>query len=340
MRKKEMLSGWLDRTGVLNAALAVRPPASQKLHVLAYHRVLEVEDEDHFPCDPELISASPTAFAQQMEFVKHHYHALSLSELVDAVERKRRLPPNSLLITFDDGHQDNYTQAYPVLRSLGLPAAIFLSTGYIGGSGQFWFDRVATLTYYAPAGTLDVAGLDAPVRLGDVASRRSAAEDILHQAKRLPNARRLALLQTLERQLGAHVPRNTALPSAALTWDQVREMARGGIEFGSHCVTHPIMSALDDETLHFELSHSRATIQAETGQQAEVIAYPVGREYAFDRRVAPLARDCGYRLGFSYMAGVDQLGGMDPFAIKRIEVERYIPFHFFVARLAMPRLFL
>jgi peptidoglycan/xylan/chitin deacetylase (PgdA/CDA1 family) len=345
MRKKEMLSGWLERTGVLNAALAVRPQASQKLHVLAYHRVLEIEDEDHFPCDPELISASPAEFARQMEFVKHHFHPLGLSELLDIVERKQKLPPNSLLITFDDGHQDNYTQAYPILRGLGLPAAIFLSTGYIGGTGQFWFDRVATLAYYAPPGTLDAPGLDAPgldapLPLGDVASRRKAADEILRQAKRLPNARRLALLQALERQLAAHVPRNAALPSAALSWDQVREMSAGGIEFGSHCVTHPIMSALDDETLHFELAHSRATIQAETGQRAEVIAYPVGREYAFDQRVAPLARDCGYRLGFSYVAGVNLLGAMDPFAIKRIEVERYIPFHFFVARLAMPGLFL
>lgn len=340
MRKKEMLSGWLERTGVLNAALAARGPASQRLHVLAYHRVLDVEDEDRFPCDPELISASTAEFARQMEFVKQHYHALRLSELVDIVERKQKLPPNSLLITFDDGHQDNYTHAYPILRSLGLPAAIFLSTGYIGGSGQFWFDRIATLAFYAPAGELSVPGLDGSFRLGDVASRRCATDQILVQAKRLPNARRLALLQTLERQLAQHVPRNAALPSAALTWEQVREMAECGIEVGSHCVTHPVMSALDDETLHFELAHSRHAIQSQTGQRAEVIAYPVGREYAFDRRVAPLARDCGYRLGFSYVAGVNQLGVMDPFAIKRIEVERYIPFHFFVARLAMPRLFL
>lgn len=339
-RKKELLSQWLNRTGLLKASLALRGPHSQRLHVLAYHRVFEVNDEDRFPCDPELVSASPQEFALQMAFVKEHFHVLRLSELVQIVERRETLPPRSLLITFDDGHLDNYTHAYPILRSLGLPAAIFLSTGYVGTQGQFWFDRIATLLYYAPPGWHRVPGLESEIHVGDIISRRAATEQVLGHAKRLPNARRLALVQTLEQQLAPHVPCGRALPSAALSWDQVREMAAGGIEFGSHCVTHPVMSTLDDESLRFEMAHSRETIRSETGQAADVIAYPVGREYAFDQRVAPLARSCGYHLGFSYVAGVDRLETLDPFAIRRIEVERYIPFHFFVARLAMPELFL
>ena len=70
------------------------------------------------------------------------YRVLPLTDLVEQL-RRGGLPRNALAITFDDGYRDNLTHAAPILARLGLPATIFLATGFIGTAEVPWFDRLA-----------------------------------------------------------------------------------------------------------------------------------------------------------------------------------------------------
>lgn len=72
-------------------------------------------------------------FAAQMAWLKKlGYHPISLAEFL-ACQRDRRFPPaRSVVITFDDGYTDNYSQAFPILRKHNIPATIFLVSGYVG----------------------------------------------------------------------------------------------------------------------------------------------------------------------------------------------------------------
>jgi peptidoglycan/xylan/chitin deacetylase (PgdA/CDA1 family) len=335
--KKAMLAEVFGGAGLANGLLALSSVGARRLTILAYHRVFDVPDEDTFPYDPELISAGPAAFARQMEFVRRHFTVLRFADVLEAMDRGRDLPARSIVITFDDGHRDNYTHAYPVLKALGIPGTIFLSTDYVGTDRVFWFDRVAALLFRAPAGVLSLEALGFEAVLSDVLSRRSAAEVLLELLKQLPDRQRLEHLDVLERKVSA-----SAVPeagSAALTWDQVREMARGGIEFGSHAASHPILTMLDDATLQRELEGSRRVIQRETGQAVETVAYPVGKKFAYDDRVIRMARSCGYRLGVSYVVGVNRFDRLDDFGLKRLHVERYVTYRCFKAMLSLPEVF-
>ena len=337
--KKAILGEIFGSSGFAALCLRMGLCADQQLRVLAYHRVLDVPNEQSHPTDPDLVSASTEAFERQMRFVIRHFRPVSFSDVVDAIEDQRPLPPRSLIVSFDDGHLDNYANAFPVLRALGIPATIFLSTAYIGTDQMYWFERVALLMYSAPSGNLQLQCMVFSVDLGDVSSRRLATAALLFKLKRVPNGQRLACLSELEGRLAYHIPEGLTPPRSALSWDEVREMSRHGIEFGSHCVTHPILTQLDDDVLLQELAESRVKIRNEIGRDLPVIAYPVGKRDAFDVRVVNAARACGYKLGISYETGVNNLSRMDHFSIRRFAVERYTSPGLFKAMLTLPRIF-
>ena len=86
-------------------------------------------------------SVSPAAFESQMEYLlRNNYRILSLSEVTQYIASCTPFPERSLTITLDDGFQDNYENAFPILRRVGFKATIFLAVSYIGT------DRLATLT--------------------------------------------------------------------------------------------------------------------------------------------------------------------------------------------------
>jgi peptidoglycan/xylan/chitin deacetylase (PgdA/CDA1 family) len=69
----------------------------------------------------------PRAFERQMLFLKeHHYNVVPLETLASLIRDKKKIPPKTIAITFDDGNKDNYTNAFPILKKYELPATMFI----------------------------------------------------------------------------------------------------------------------------------------------------------------------------------------------------------------------
>lgn len=95
--------------------------------VLMYHSI--TEDENFY-------SVKPQEFIKQMEFLaKAGYRVISLAQAALAI-KTQTLPAKSVVITFDDGYEDNYSVAWPILKKFNYPATIFVSTSLIGGSSD------------------------------------------------------------------------------------------------------------------------------------------------------------------------------------------------------------
>lgn len=76
---------------------------------------------------------TPENFAKQMEYIKKNgYEVITFDELTGSILDKRKLKRNKVVITFDDGYEDNFKYAYPVLREFDFPATIFLITNLVG----------------------------------------------------------------------------------------------------------------------------------------------------------------------------------------------------------------
>jgi peptidoglycan/xylan/chitin deacetylase (PgdA/CDA1 family) len=336
--KKDALAWLFAATQISALAPRLHVGPSRTLAILAYHRVFDIGSEEDFPYDPELVSASVADFSWQMATLCRQFRPLHLGEALSCLDENRPLPPRAVVVTFDDGHRDNYTHAFPVLRTLGVPATIFLSTSYMDRDETFWFDEVAFRLYRTARRELELHTLGLCLALGNVAQRRRATEQVLAGLKGVSNTERLAALRELATESGIEGTVGDGR-SRPLTWQQVREMRSGGIEFGSHTVSHPILSRLSDDELRVELSASKNEIERQLGRRVDLLAYPVGGETAFDERVVGVARECGYRMALTYVHGVNRWPPDDSYRLRRLHVERYTTRARFAGMLAFPRLF-
>jgi len=340
MRKKVMLAKALSATRTLSLAGALWPSPRRELKVLAYHRVLDVADDDAFDFDVELISAGTADFDWQVRHVRDNYDPITFADLLAALDGRAALPSRPVIFTFDDGFDDNYEYAYPILRRHGVPATIFISSDYIGAARTYWFDWVSYLVNQCGGRRIELPGLgqsfDCPTARS---GRRALIMDLLERLKRVPDAARRAAVDELEAASGVEFPAAGFAESRPMSWDQVREMADNGIEFGSHTASHPILKQVDDAGLERELGGCKQRIEAELGRACDVIAYPVGGAHAFDQRIIDHVGRAGYRLGASYQRGTNDIDALETFAMKRIHVEREVGREQFAAALALPALF-
>lgn len=90
-----------------------------------------------------LLIVSPKAFERQMRFLKEHkYNAIPLEEMVSLVKNKKKIPPRTLIITFDDGYKDNYSYAFRTLKKYKIPATIFIITGEVGRPDRLSWEEI------------------------------------------------------------------------------------------------------------------------------------------------------------------------------------------------------
>lgn len=89
---------------------------------------------------------SVKTFERQMHFLKNnHYHVLPLDSVANLIKEKKKIPPKTVAITFDDGYKDNYTYAFPVLKKYGLPATIFVIINEVGRADRLSWDEIKTM---------------------------------------------------------------------------------------------------------------------------------------------------------------------------------------------------
>jgi peptidoglycan/xylan/chitin deacetylase (PgdA/CDA1 family) len=140
--------------------------------------------------------------------------------------------------------------------------------------------------------------------------------------KRLSPEERDRTLAQLEATLGrAAVTAADRERYQFLSWEQVLEMTNAGVDFGSHTVTHPMLSTLDEEALRYEIVESKRVIEARTGRQCYAFAYPNGSRLDFGPRDQAALRSAGYSCALALCGGLNGLQA-DLFALERVNIGR------------------
>ena len=281
-----------------------RPEGSAR--ILYYHRVND--DNDPF------FDAVPTdLFDKQMRYLARHYKVVSMTDLLRHLEDGTT--ETVVAVTFDDGYQDNYHNAFPILKRYGLPATIFLTTGTLDSGELLWFERLAEAAKNTTREFIDVE-IDLPRRfwLRTQAERLTCNTQLFRLLRGLPDAERQARLREILQQLGGG--QDCVRKTTMLTWDQVRLMRAHGIDFGGHTVAHPFLSKLTPSQAAWEISQCKRRIEEELQQPVHYFAYPNGREEDFATSNKELLRAAGYR------AAVTTIWGMNYRSTDRMELKR------------------
>lgn len=103
----------------------VQVTPSDEVLVLNYHQINNR--------DKNSLTVRPGIFADELDYLTASgYHVISLDQFISHQQAGTPLPDKPVLITFDDGYRDNYTEAFPLLKERNMPALIFIITDYIG----------------------------------------------------------------------------------------------------------------------------------------------------------------------------------------------------------------
>ena len=264
----------------------------QRLSILIYHRVLPYRDELH-PSIPVL-----EEFSWQMEILARHFNPLSLSDALLMMD-EGRLPERAACVTFDDGYADNESVALPVLQKWGVPATVFVATGFLNG-GRMWNDTVTESIRSLAGNSLDLEELGlGRYSLATIFEQREALNEVLTTIKHWSPDDRIQAVNIIESKAD-RLPVNLMM-----TENQVRSLDKNGIEIGGHTVSHPILATLDAKSAWNEIKQNKEELEILLGKPIRYFAYPNGRlgqDYTLTQR--DMVKRAGYQAALSTHKGV------------------------------------
>jgi peptidoglycan/xylan/chitin deacetylase (PgdA/CDA1 family) len=323
--------------GLLHIARSVRNQLFPRVCILMYHRVADV------PCDPFHLSVTPRHFAEHLEVIQRIGRLIPLRRL-DRARANRGLAAPYFVVTCDDGYHDNLTNALPLLERYDAPATIFVTSGYVGGDREFWWDDLERMLLQPGAlpATLDlsISGVAHHWSLGeastyDAADQRRLAGWRFDHAETPTNRQRIFQdLYTLLKPLPSSAKR--AAFAQLYTWSGVQETSRPShrpltglelaalgrhplIEIGGHSVTHPALGNLTLSEQDYEIRGGKLALEEMIEKPVESFAYPHG-SHTSDTVDAVRAS------GFRYACAVQDAlvrPRVDRFRLPRIEIRDY-----------------
>ena len=273
--------------------------------VLCYHRVCDEPD-------PLGLAVSPPEFTQQMRLLANSSHVRPVS----ATEFARiwngqsaygtRVP---VLVSFDDGFRDNLTVVAPALRRHGVPAILFVTTDVLAGMAP-WYDLIERLVSSGREDALRAALARMDLAPPNSAAPRGASAWV-SLLMGLPGARFETAIAAV-RALGE--PQH--IDGRYLSETDLKDWHAQGFEVGAHTCTHARLSSLDARQARWEMSESKARLEALLGYPVSLFAYPFGGRDDFTSAHSRALAEIGFDMGFTTIQGGNRVTD-DPFTVRR-----------------------
>ena len=283
------------------ATIRLRHGRGYRPLVLGYHRVVEDFDAASTTDMPSML-ISTAMFERHLDLIGRRFRFVGIDEVGEAVRNDMPFAEPVAAVTFDDGYQDVFDNAVPILKRLGIPAASFVVTDLIGRSAWQTHDKLYHLVEKAYSqwsnprlrlqGVLRDLGLPESSILGD---SRTTASPMLTVSALLPNLSRVDTLRVMSR-LEWLVGNGFIGVPQTMSWTVLKDMQRDGFIIGSHTRTHVSLPMESPESAIDELAESKRVLEQNLGGAIDHFAYPGGQ---FTPDVVEAIEHCGYRYAYT-----------------------------------------
>lgn len=269
-----------------------------------YHRIID---------KPFIAGLSPAEFEKQIAYIAKHFRVVPIETLLDEINRNS-VKPFTVALTFDDGHYDFYTHAWPILKKYQLPASLYVTTGFVDGALWLWPDLLKFAMLNSVNKTVFLPSL------GEVSLNAENLSSSWHKlgdyCLTLTTDKRQEFIEQLAQTAAVTLPPAPVAPFTPVSWQQLDEMQKEGLDIGSHTISHPILSSLSEQHSHNELLESGRNIAQHLGRFPRGICYPNGRPADVNEKVITQAKAIGYTYGL--LARNTIIDKKNPFLIGRL----------------------
>lgn len=282
-------------------------------YVWMFHRVapkygaLPVIDE---------LRVSPEYFRQFIVDKKKLGKFVDMQQFINVVNGKQKLRKPFHLITFDDGYEDNYTYAYPILKELGIPFVIYVSVDLVNDHQPIW-------NY--PLIIERIVRRNDELLLGNgqryVCDSESEKNATFVQLKELLLSLPYKQFKDGFIELFGDYLTDDVFSNNTLTWEQLQKMSNDPLcTIGSHTMSHCRLVMKDKNSLMYELHDSKRILSEKLGIEIEHLSYPYGWITDVSEEAIVVAKRVGYKTGLRSFGGPVRRKDKDLFNVKRIMV--------------------
>ena len=319
-----------------------RRMARPGLAVLTYHGVLP---QGYEPADPALDGnlVSAETLRRQLRLLKSNYHVITPEDLLMWCRNEHELPPRSVLLTCDDGLQNNLTDMLPILREEGVRCLFFVTGASAAAEpALLWYEELFLILLAARIGpfAIRIGGVEIHGELGEQSERQKLWWSAVKHLSKVDAKSRQELLCAAHAQLGGGDGKSCSSDDSPwrrrfhlLRRSELVKLESPGMTIGAHTVSHPLLSQSPPDLARAEIVNCRSLLEEAIGKQVWAFAYPFGDAESVTPEVVSMVEQAGYEAAFLNIGG--GLGaGMPRFAIPRIHVTAAMNLGEFEARVA------
>ena len=301
-----------------------RQAHGSSLVILSYHQIVET-----FQYGPDWCCLTLHKFSEQMKYLSKHFEVVALSDGITSLKNKQNKGKPLAAITFDDGFQNNYQYAFPILKKLQMPATIFLATGFVDSEQTLWSCRLNKALYESTVPEIHWNGKS--YRLGSLQDKTDSFRRLQVELKKLPNNSLLEQCRHIVKLVGGDMDELVAKDSIYRMLDRVAiddMVCSGLIEFGAHTHDHVILSRVSQREQRRQINESVSFVRKITGVHDIVFAYPNGTRIDYNHTSIAELEAAGIHYAVTTTSGINH-HSVNPLELKRVGIGGDWPFGLF-----------
>jgi len=210
---------------------------SGKLIILYYH-VVNDEDVPHISYLYKYKQTRP--FCNDLDFLLKHYSPIGLSDVIHWANRKKNLPPNCFLLTFDDGFREIYDVIAPILLDKKIPATFFISSAFLDNVELCYLHKASLLVEKIRKGIS--SGTEGEIK--GILMKRGLTFSKLSEGVLKVDYKRRDALDRIAEILLIDFQKYLTENQPYLTSGQIKKLIDLGFTIGAHSIDHPYYSSL------------------------------------------------------------------------------------------------
>ncbi|MDD5617770.1 MAG: polysaccharide deacetylase family protein [Candidatus Omnitrophica bacterium] len=285
-----------------------------KLRIIAYHGVSDVDYEKK---TPNVISRG--VFEKQLKYLKKHYRNSSLPLLTNNECRKYY---NGITITFDDGYENNYKYAVPLLLKYGFTAIFFVNPKYVEMSEKnqtiaTWWDIIYYIMNEKNYDDFVSIFSNNGLKLDPLLNIETAKTKAVEKLKNIAVDKCDKVAQEMQSRFAKEI-KEMAFPGF-MNWQQLKEIKKAGMDIGAHTMSHVNVSGLSLNKFQEELAEARNIMETQLNASILYFAFPLGKKANYSYEAVEFLRKIGHKCALLVLDKFDKRI-KDNFCLNRIPI--------------------